>query len=162
MVTRHAGLNTVALERGRERPCHQDDPWEVKELGDKWGQDLLLRKLPSRDDLASMSKSDIRQYLGAMAKAVLKGFAHSSDHKQLIWDLKALEPLRSGHVPSERDRNDDGHRLRVKEPTILQEVSAEVINNMDLGTLELLMKKEAISFCSQWKIDDTSLWSSLY
>ena len=97
-----------------------------------------------------------------MAKAVLKGFAHSSDHKQLIWDLKALKPLRPGHVPNEKDRNDDCHRLRMKEPTILQEVFAKVISNMDLVTLELLMKKELIFFCSQLKIDDTSLWSSLY
>ena len=41
-------------------------PGEVEELGDKWGQDFLLCKLPSGDELASMSKSDIRQYLGAV------------------------------------------------------------------------------------------------
>ena len=117
----------------------------------------------SKDEPASMSKSDRRQFIVTMVKALLEGFAHSNDHKQLIWDFKAFEPLRGKEQASrERDRNDDGHRLRMEDPTILQEVCAEVIDNMDLGTLKLLMKKEAIFFCSQWKIEKTSLWSGHY
>ena len=110
-----------------------------------------------------MSKSDKRQFIITLVKTVLEGFAHSNDHRQLIWDLKAFEPLRGKEQPPrERNRKDDGHRLRMEDPTILQEVCAEVIDNMDLGMLKLLMKKEAIFFCSQWKIEKTSLWSGHY
>ena len=76
-----------------------------------------------------MTKSDKRQFVSTLVKTVLDGFAHSNDHRQLIWDLKALEPRRGKEqAPREGNRKDDGHRLRMEDPTILQEVCAEVID----------------------------------
>ena len=64
-----------------------------------------------------MSATDIRQYLVAMTEAVLKGFAHSNDHKQLVWDLKALEPLRPGHASNKSDKMLRASHERTDSPT---------------------------------------------
>ena len=66
----------------------------------------------------------------------------STSSKQLIWDLKALEPLRPGHASNKKDKRDDCLALRMKEPMLLQGVFAEVISSMDLTTLDLLTRKK--------------------
>lgn len=124
------------------------------------GQQFLLCKIPPIDEITAMPSTGIRQFLVAMAESVLKGFDHG-DHRQLLWDLNALETGRPGQEGMAHRRQAGYEAFRMKEPTVLQGVFAEVISSMGLTTLELMGKKKAIVFCIQWEIEDASLWSLL-
>ena len=124
---------------------------------DKWGQQLLLCKLPPAGEISEMHLARKKHLIGMTVREVLTESARC-ELRRLVWDLH-IAGDRSEELAADGASGDEA--LHPQGLSLLQEVCSEVVTNMDLAPLRRPCLKESIIVTTSWGEDCSSAWSLL-